>query len=43
MKKSAASVNMNFKLDEKKGNAICQACDDVMSGTMWIHFPLKLW
>jgi fumarate hydratase class II len=43
LKKAVAKINMGLKLDKTKGKAIVEACDDVLSGTMWIHFPLKLW
>ena len=43
LKKSAALVNMKYKLDKERGQAIVQACDQVLEGHYWIHFPLKLW
>lgn len=44
LKKSAAKVNMQLKLlDEKKGQAIIQAADEVISGKLDAHFPLVVW
>jgi len=43
LKKSAAIVNMNYRLDTKRGKAIIQACDDILSGKLNNHFPLKIW
>ncbi len=43
LKKSAAIVNMGYKLDKEKGIAITKACDDVLNGLLWEHFPLVVW
>lgn len=44
LKKAAAVVNREFGLDEKTANAICEACDDVISGHLYKeHFPLLIW
>lgn len=44
VKKAAAVVNMELgKLDEKLGQAICQAADEVIAGALADHFPLVVW
>lgn len=45
LKKAAAKVNVEFGLDKKLSEAICQACDDVISGKLYNegHFPLVIW
>ncbi len=44
LKKAAAIANFNLgKLDEKKRNAIEQACDEVTDGKLNDHFPLVVW
>lgn len=44
LKKGAAIANYNLgKLDEDKKNTICQACDEVISGKLFDHFPLVVW
>lgn len=44
VKKAAARVNMSIgKMDEKIGNAISDAADEVISGDLIEHFPLVVW
>ncbi|KAI9302898.1 fumarate hydratase precursor rhizopus oryzae [Cunninghamella echinulata] len=43
VKKAAATVNMTYGLDPKVGNAIQQAADEVIDGTLLDHFPLVVW
>lgn len=44
LKKAAAEVNQEFGLDPKVARAISQACDDVISGSLYDdHFPLVIW
>lgn len=44
LKKAAAIANYNLgKLDEEKKNIICQACDEVIAGKLYDHFPLVVW
>ncbi len=44
LKKGAAIANYNLgKMDEDKKNTICQACDEVISGKLFDHFPLVVW
>lgn len=44
LKKGAAIANYNLgKLDEDKKNTICLACDEVISGKLFDHFPLVVW
>ena len=46
LKKAAALANHQLKpekMDEKRLNAICQACDEVISGKLNDHFPLVVW
>jgi len=31
---------MKFNLDKERGGAIVKACDDILAGKLWIHFPL---
>ena len=44
LKKAAALANCQLgKLPEEKKNAICAACDEVISGELNGHFPLVVW
>ena len=44
LKKSAALVNRDLgKLSEEKANLITQAADEVISGKLNEHFPLRIW
>ena len=44
LKKAAALANCKLgKLSEEKKNAICAACDEVISGSLNGHFPLVVW
>ncbi len=44
LKKAAATVNHSLgKLSEGKKEAICQACDEILQGTLNEHFPLVVW
>ena len=44
LKKAAAIANYNLgKLDEEKKDTICKACDEVISGELYDHFPLVVW
>ena len=43
MKKAAAIVNQDYGLDRKLCNAIIQACDEVVDGSLDAHFPLVVW
>ena len=44
LKKAAALVNVELgRLDETKGAAITQVCDEIISGRLSGHFPLKVW
>ncbi|MBP5307640.1 MAG: class II fumarate hydratase [Clostridia bacterium] len=44
LKKAAAMANYNLgKLDGEKKDAICAACDEVISGALNDHFPLVVW
>lgn len=44
LKKAAALVNKEFGLDAKLADAISQAADDVISGSLYNeHFPLVIW
>jgi fumarate hydratase class II len=44
LKKAAAIANFNLgKLDAEKRDAICKACDEVISGQLYDHFPLVVW
>ncbi len=44
LKKAAALANCKLgKLSEEKKEAICKACDEVISGALNGHFPLVVW
>ena len=44
LKKATAIVNKNLgKLDTKKAELIVQAADEVITGKLDEHFPLKIW
>jgi fumarate hydratase class II len=44
LKKAAALVNRDLgKLSEEKANLISQAADEVISGKLNEHFPLRIW
>jgi len=44
LKKAAALVNRDLaKLDEEKTNLIVRAADEVISGKLNDHFPLRIW
>lgn len=44
LKKAAAIANFNLgKLDEEKRVTIEKACDEVISGKLYDHFPLVVW
>src|SRR5262245_37455461 len=44
IKKAAAQVNMDLGLlDRKLGEAIARAADEVVSGQLDAHFPLRIW
>jgi fumarate hydratase, class II len=44
LKKAAALVNRDLgKLDEQKATHIVQAADEVISGRLDSHFPLRIW
>lgn len=44
LKKAAAIANQKLSLlDDKKGDVICQAADEVISGKLDNHFPLAVW
>jgi len=44
LKKAAALVNHDLgKLDAEKTKLICQAADEVISGRLREHFPLRIW
>ncbi len=46
LKKAAALANHSLrpeKMTEEKVNAICAACDEVISGKLGVHFPLVVW
>ena len=44
LKQSAAEANISLgELDPKIGNFIIEACDEVISGELDNHFPLKIW
>ena len=44
LKKAAAIVNFDLgKLDENKKNLIVEAADEVVSGKLDKHFPLRVW
>ena len=44
LKKAAALVNHDLgKLDDEKTNLIVKAADEVISGALNEHFPLRIW
>ncbi|CAO3593378.1 unnamed protein product [Absidia cylindrospora] len=43
VKKAAASVNVTYGLDPKIGDAIQQAANEVIDGSLADHFPLVVW
>jgi len=44
LKQSASETNVELGgLDEEIGNLISKACDEVISGTLDDHFPLRIW
>ena len=44
LKKAAAEVNRDYGLDAKVADAISQACDEVIDGSLYDdHFPLVIW
>merc|ERR1711953_38819 len=44
LKKASAIVNKEFGLDPKISEAICQAADQVIDGSLYDdHFPLVIW
>lgn len=44
LKRSLASVNLKLKkLDDKKAQAIIQACDEILAGKFKDEFPLAIW
>ena len=46
LKKAAAIANHRIapeRMDERRLNAICAACDEVISGALNEHFPLVVW
>ncbi len=46
LKKAAAIANSRLvpdQMDEKRLAAICQACDEVITGSLNEHFPLVVW
>ncbi len=44
LKKSAALTNLKLnKISQEKADLICQAADEVISGKLNNHFPLKIW
>jgi fumarate hydratase class II len=44
LKQSAAEANISLgELDPKVGNLIIDACNEVISGELDNHFPLKIW
>lgn len=44
LKKAAAIANFNLgKMDEEKRDVIGKACDEVISGQLYDHFPLVVW
>jgi fumarate hydratase class II len=44
LKKAAALVNRDLgKLSEEKANLVTQAADEVISGKLQEHFPLRIW
>src|SRR6516164_5990200 len=44
LKKAAALVNRDLgKISEEKANLIVQAADEIISGQLHEHFPLRIW
>jgi fumarate hydratase class II len=44
LKKAAALANIELgMIDEKRGNAIVQACDEILEGKLEGNFPLAVW
>lgn len=43
LKKCAARANLDFGLDQKIGQAIIEAADEVAKGKLDSHFPLVVW
>lgn len=44
LKKAAAIANQRLgKLDDRRTQLICQACDEILKGTLKEHFPLAVW
>ena len=44
LKKAAAIANFNLgKMDEEKRDIIGKACDEVIAGQLYDHFPLVVW
>ena len=46
LKKAAALANHSLrpeKMTKEKANALCAACDEVISGALMGHFPLVVW
>ncbi|HJM13771.1 MAG TPA: lyase family protein, partial [Candidatus Thalassarchaeaceae archaeon] len=44
LKQSASATNVELgDLDEEIGDLISRACDEVISGTLDDHFPLRIW
>ena len=46
LKRAAALANHSLKpekMTEEKKNAICEACEEVISGALLEHFPLVVW
>lgn len=43
LKKSAAKVNMDYKLNKEIGDAIVKASDEVIQGKFDDNFPLVIW
>lgn len=44
LKKAAALANTELgMIDEKRGNAIAQVCDEIMEGKLDGNFPLAVW
>jgi fumarate hydratase class II len=43
LKKCAAKVNLEFGLDERIGQAVIRAAEEVRNGVLREHFPLVVW
>tara|TARA_B100000459_G_scaffold79833_1_gene44544 strand:+ start:3545 stop:5143 length:1599 start_codon:yes stop_codon:yes gene_type:complete len=44
LKQAAAETNVELKsLDKKIGSLVSKACDEVISGELDAHFPLRIW